>query len=358
LGVITFRAKAAGLATVSVDSGHVLLNDGNGTDAYTNGGSARFTITPPPVDGPEVTSTTQPDVDKWYPTADVELQWSRPAGAYGFSFLLDQSPDTIPDNTLDTTTTTTKSYKGLSDGIYYFHIKARGLSASSGFGGTSTFKIQIDTQAPSAFDIKLTDEANLNGARTISFATQDELSGIDYYNVYVDGNLTKEKADSPFRLNLESGAHVVRVVAYDKAGNFRAAELPVTVATPPAGFLQQKLTVPVYILLIMNLLILILLIVLIWLLLSRKRKDRVASKPRSDVAQIQAEIDQSLEELKASISHKLLKLTARSNPELFDKEEQVAADVAVTVTAARKKIDKKISKLKKVTKTAPPDILE
>ena len=52
LGVITFRAKAEGTASVSVSSGKVLLNDGNGTDALSGTSGGNYTITAPAVGAP------------------------------------------------------------------------------------------------------------------------------------------------------------------------------------------------------------------------------------------------------------------------------------------------------------------
>ncbi|MEJ0021755.1 MAG: cohesin domain-containing protein [Candidatus Doudnabacteria bacterium] len=161
LGTATFRAKAAGAATVTISSGKVLLNDGNGTDAFSGGSGGRFNITAPapyatPSTSPAgaltvtVTSGTHPVQDNSYSSRDVILNWDRPAGVFGYSFALDQIPDTIPDNTLDTTVTTTKTYTGLADGTWYFHIKARTQSSSAGFGPTTNFKIQINTQNPAS----------------------------------------------------------------------------------------------------------------------------------------------------------------------------------------------------------------
>ncbi|HEY0979854.1 MAG TPA: cohesin domain-containing protein [Candidatus Paceibacterota bacterium] len=48
LGRITFRAKKAGKATISVTSGKVLLNDGNATNALNGTSGSVITITPKP----------------------------------------------------------------------------------------------------------------------------------------------------------------------------------------------------------------------------------------------------------------------------------------------------------------------
>lgn len=348
VGTMTFRTKALGSATITIDSGKVLLNDGNGTNALTTSAGGRYTITPPPVGAPIVSSITHPDPEKWYTKTDVDLSWTRPSGVYGYSFELDQAANTVPDSTLETTVTTTKSYIDLKDGIWYFHIKARAQSASAGFGATTHFKIQIDTEKPLLFDIKMVGQNDLNDVTrtpSIIFEAKDEISGIDHYDVYVDSELVQQKAESPFTFSkLNNGPHVIRIVAFDKAGNDRKAELPIIVNGPAVvGFFQRNLQVPVYTLLIINLIILILFILLLWFLFRHKKQP---TKVTDEVAEIQAEIDQSLEELKQRISDRLLSLTAKSNRELFDKEEKVAKEVAKSVGKTRRRIDKKIDKLK------------
>jgi hypothetical protein len=345
LGSMTFRARAEGTATVSVSSGSVLLNDGAGTNALDGTASARFSIVPPPVGLPIVTSTTHPNSDGWYTAKDVDLSWNRPAGAFGFSFELDKNPDTIPDNELDTTVTTIKKYESLEDGIWYFHIKARGQAASAGFGNTSHFRIGIDNEKPFLFDITMVGQDDLNDVTrtpTITFEAKDELSGIGRYDVYMDSELIEENVISPYTFSkLEGGPHVIRVIAFDKAGNDRKAELPI-ISSVPAGFLQKTLTLPIYMILIINLLILILLVVIIWLMFRRKK-----SKGSTEVAVIQNEIDQALEELKQKINSQLLTLVAKSSTTSLKDESKVAAQVSKGISKARQKIDKKISKLSK-----------
>lgn len=360
VGTMTFRARALGTGTISVDSGKVLLNDGNGTNAFSGSAGSRISITPPPVGAVTVSSPTHPDPGKWYAKADIGLSWTRPTGAYGFSFTLDQTADTVPGNTLNTTTTTTKTYTALKDGVWYFHIKARAQSAATGFGQTTHFKIQIDTQKPLLFDIVMVGQNNLNDVTrtpTITFEAKDDTSGIGHYDVLMDGELVQAKAELPYTFaKMDNGPHVIRVVAYDKAGNDRKSELPIIVQGPAVvGFFQRNLSVPIYVLLTINLLVLILVAWLIWFLFKPKKKPTLAVDQITD---IQAEIDQSLEELKQRISDRLLSLTAKSNRELFDKEEKVAKEVAKSVGKTRRRIDKKIGKLNKTVRRQKDKILE
>ncbi|MGQ9498566.1 MAG: carboxypeptidase regulatory-like domain-containing protein [Desulfotomaculales bacterium] len=61
-----------------------------------------------------------------YPASEAVFSWA-PAphisGCAGYSLAFDQQSDTVPDESVDTTETTT-SYPGLTPGEYYFHLRA------------------------------------------------------------------------------------------------------------------------------------------------------------------------------------------------------------------------------------------
>ena len=345
VGTMTFRAKAEGEATITITSGKVLLNDGFGTDALSDTSSAHFTIAagstaPPPASptgemaAPVVASATHPDQSKWYPAASVALSWTRPAGAYGFSFDLDADEASVPDNTLETTITTTKTYPDLADGVYYFHIKARAQPSASAFGPVATFKISIDTAKPKSFDINL-------AGNTISYETTDDLSGIDHYEIWVDGSKYRDTTASSLALNDLTGRHTVKVVAIDRAGNSQEQSLSADFAAP--NLFYRSLTVPMYAILLSGLLLLILLSWVVYLL-SRKNKKQNSGV---DIERIQDEIDASLEDLKLQISKKLNSLSEASTEDLVDKETVVAKDIRSGIINTKKQIDNKLRRARK-----------
>jgi hypothetical protein len=363
VGVMTFRAKSQGRATVSIGSGKVLLNDGQGTDALNGTANASYTIIPPPVGVPEVTSITQPDQDSWYATSTVALAWSRPSGAYGFSFAFDQTPDTTPHNVLDTTVTTSTSYDNVKDGISYFHIKARGQT--TGYGNTAHFRVQLDTEWPLLFDVKLQGNINLNDVPrtpTVIFAAQDEMSGIDHYDIYLDDQLAKANAVSSYNFDmLSSGPHVIRVVAFDKAGNNRKSELPIIVTGPQVvtqqvtNLFQRYMRLPVYALLAMNFVLLVLVIVLLALFYQRRRKGK---EMPDQIAAIQAQIDASLEQLKKQLSKQLQKFADQSTIGVYDKEVEVEKEVSSDIGKTKRLIDKEVGKLRSKKKRTITKIIE
>src|SRR3989344_1893263 len=122
IGTITFKAKKTGRASVSFDSNSsVLLNDGLGTKAVTTFGRAEFTILHKAPSGVVIFSDTHPKENDWYNNMNPVISWEKDEGVEGFSYVFDNKPFTMPENTI-MTTATTKSFESLNDGMWYFHI--------------------------------------------------------------------------------------------------------------------------------------------------------------------------------------------------------------------------------------------
>jgi Carboxypeptidase regulatory-like domain len=96
-----------------------------------------------------VTSSSHPHPSKWYSNSNPSFSWTTNAFSQtimGYSCTLDQSPTTLPADSV-TTTTASYSYTDVADGVWYFHVRAE---TSAGWGAAALLKIQIDTKAPSA----------------------------------------------------------------------------------------------------------------------------------------------------------------------------------------------------------------
>jgi len=106
------------------------LNDGTGTKAITQTAGASFIITTAPVGTVIVSSTTHPSQLAWSNRNDVNLNWTLPPKAAAASYSFDQNAQGVPDDTIDATAITTASYSNAKDGIWYFHIKAKGKGAN------------------------------------------------------------------------------------------------------------------------------------------------------------------------------------------------------------------------------------
>ena len=232
IAIVNFTALSAGSAAVSVSSGNVKRADGAGTEILSTRESAEFAIQEPPAGTPVISSSSHPDQNAWYQNRTVSLAWEAGSGAQGFAYLLDQNPQTIPaDSSLGTATA--KTYPDLVDGIYYFHLKAKN---DEGWSNSAHFKIQIDATAPLPFKI-VSDPSpeRVFRAPLLSFFTTDATSGINHYEVSLDGTVLENTAQTYYRFTrIRGGLREARVTAYDKAGNSQEAKLNLVVVSVPA----------------------------------------------------------------------------------------------------------------------------
>lgn len=241
IGTITFKAKAPGNAAVSIaTSSRVLLNDGLGTETQVDFGRANYTIMAKAPEGVQIFSETHPIQTDWYNNNTPAVSWVGEEGITGFSYVLDNKPNTIPDNIIDTEQTAA-SFETIQDGLWYFHIKAL---KNNIWGTTGNFLIHIDTAPPAEFtpEVNYLVAAVVETQRTlVSFFTTDNLSGVDHYEVgIIDKNQPPtesplfEQAESPIQVPLHSGGKLQVIVrAIDKAGNVR--DESVDVRTPLAA---------------------------------------------------------------------------------------------------------------------------
>lgn len=229
IGSVVVKGNSQGTAKVSIDSGSkVLANDGFGTNILSSLGTATFTILPPPTAAPSVTSSTHPDSDKWYKNKDVSLSWSGAGSEFSYSF--DQSADTVPDQVSEGTEKD-KTYEGVTDGIWYFHIRVKG---SGGWSAATHFRVQIDTTPPEPFTPEAEPKKDAQKRPFISFVTTDATSGVDHYEIKIDDGVWTT-AQSPYQLpRISSGKHKIVVKAADKAGNERTSSVEVSIKEFPA----------------------------------------------------------------------------------------------------------------------------
>ncbi len=226
IGTITFSVKSAGTAALSFTTAQIKAADGSGTEVLGSTSGANFTLKPVPLAAPAVSSPTHPDQNSWYAQNQAVFSWLRPSGSVDFSYILDRGSQTIPDN-IPETTGLTASYNNLTDGVYYFHIKARD---ASGWGQTAHFRIRIDTAPPEPFKItSVPDAENVTIAPLIKGKARDTTSGISHYELSLDGGFFQSVA-IPYQFSrIAEGTHVVTVRAYDRAGNYREANLTLQV---------------------------------------------------------------------------------------------------------------------------------
>ena len=245
ISTVTFRIKAAGKALIRfAPTSKVLRNDGEGTNILTSTSTAEYTLKLPPPAGPIVSSTTHPEIDHWYSNRDVQVQWAPTDGAVGYSFSFDQNLQQVPDDVIDTTTTNAH-LKATSDGIWYFHVRAK----TNIWGGTTTFPVQIDSTPPAAFQPELDKDTIATSEKgTLRWLTSDAVSGIDHYEVKqinLDDTTTGVntlfvEAASPYIISpLDKGKYQFVVRAIDRAGNSTDGTVNLAVVTGGLSLLSR-----------------------------------------------------------------------------------------------------------------------
>jgi C1A family cysteine protease len=96
----------------------------------------------PTIDG--LACSTHPDPDKWYAKRKVAFSWHAATGATGYSWIADRVSGTVPvEHSKGKATKATRA--GLSDGIWYFHVRAAG---AAGWGPAAELRFQVDATGP------------------------------------------------------------------------------------------------------------------------------------------------------------------------------------------------------------------
>lgn len=230
---ITFNVVAGDFAELYFgNNSRVLLHDGKGTFDFLSFGEASYQLFLKPENLPVITSVSHPDQNQWYTESDLELKWKIIEGME-YSYLLSRDPLLAPDEIADRPEGSLiwmgdMAYKGLTDGIYYFHLRQ---GAGREWTPRITYRAMIDTTAPETFQLEI---AEIEGKNYLIFSTSDNTSGIDYYEVK-EGDLGWEKDSGPYLLKNQKLSGKISVRAVDRAGNERLAEytlIPVEIENP------------------------------------------------------------------------------------------------------------------------------
>ena len=227
---IKFRGKHSGTANVifKPSLSEVLANDGNGTDILNKTGAASISVNAAAPSQPSsqttedltahITSSTHPDQTQWYKLPHAVFDWTNSQGVSAVRIGYDRDADGKP-NVLYSTPISHKELD-FADGIWYLHVQERN---SNGWGPIASYRVQVDTVSPLPFSITFAYSTTTeSGTVAAQFTATDELSGIDHYQVSVDGNdfsVTADEGNRQYTLSASSGAHMLLVSAYDKAGN-------------------------------------------------------------------------------------------------------------------------------------------
>ena len=251
----TFRTKRAGIAVLTLSSGSVLANDGLGTDILSTLGNAKISIqsnataTPQPQEqdsssldesGPKITSTTHQNTNKWYTNSNPEFSWSVPSNVTAVQTLVGSRPKSKPI-VLYKPPISLKLIEDMPDGVWYFHLRFRD---ASGWGETAHFKFNIDTKKPESFEIREVQRKDYTNPRVkFIFDAEDETSGIDHYEVNIDGKdqgIWEDDGSYTYVTNiLEPGSHTLIAKAIDGAGNGRSNSIEFVIEPLSAPIIEE-----------------------------------------------------------------------------------------------------------------------
>jgi hypothetical protein len=248
---VTFRAKAAGAATLRFSSGSVLANDGQGTNILASMGDARFflnqaarAVPPAPEErvvanvppAPTISSPTHPDPDTWYSLNRALFRWNLPEGVNGVRLLVGREPNAVP-TVAHIPPISERELTDLEDGVWYLSARLRN---AAGWGGIARFRFQIDTENPSRFEIQEVERADPTDPRArFIFRAEDETSGIESYEARINNEspqIVRDDGDALFEAPvLGPGKHTIIVRALDRARNY---------LTDSAEFFIEPLSAP------------------------------------------------------------------------------------------------------------------
>ena len=245
---ITFLTAGVGESSLKFLSGAILANDGVGTNILTSSDEGRYTIGPvkvapqavPVIEAPGevplpvVIFETHPDEEKWWNNNIFKALWKLPTGVTGVNYAFSNNQNyELPARSKGLLKETSFSLEEFRDGAWYFFARFR---SDEGWGKTASRKVLVDRQAPDFFEVRRVDLDDSTSAKpVINFETQDDASGVAFYQVKVGDSDWLDVAGPEYKLSPRSpGDHKILVRAFDGAGNYRESSLQVTVE-PPSG---------------------------------------------------------------------------------------------------------------------------
>ncbi len=322
---VKFKVIAAGSANISFYSAAVLANDGQGTNVL-KGLSGSTIIIPDTgikaeapkivetsVDetiainsiprAPEISSPSHGNQNLWYNNNNPEFTWDLPAGVSSISWSLDHDPSSVPSSEF-TSPGTGKQFTLVDDGLWYFHLRFKN---KKGWGPASYYPIKIDATLPSNLEIKESPGSTAVAyKRDFAFGACDLLSGLDHFEVRIDGGEPEEIKSIGLAVYqtpaLKTGKHQMLVKAFDVAGNFVSASTEFEINRPVSGVSQSEGTraralnlsflhsFNFYIIVLFALLVLVLLVFIVynrrWYLAIMQQKNTKSRRASSTVARI------------------------------------------------------------------------
>lgn len=369
---VTFQTLARGDGGLNITDASVYATDGLRTNLFTGSVPATFTVSSETeikneptieesvagIDMPVVQSEEFADSEVWYGISTGTFTWRLPADTEAVAVEIASEQDNRPNNNPDAIYETPISRLAITpdivaEGVQYFSLRFRN---EDGWGKILNRKLLIDTVPPEPFVVETTTE-NTDEYPTLSFAAVDFTSGIVGYEIEVQDQeavmLSTEDVKSGYKLsNLEDGTYVVRVVAYDRAGNFRTSEVEVIVTTgwtstdnsvnslTTESILGSVSDFAVYIL------VTIIILLLIHAHFERKRIKLKEIKLVKETHEIQSQTEKIFSALRDEIYDQINTITKRKRLSKAEKEAVEGLHQAIEVSESL--IEKEVNDVKKI----------
>lgn len=229
---IIVKAKKTGQADIIFSDAAVRANDGLGTDVLRVKTGKTLSIVQkeepiietqqivPTLIALQVTSPTHPSQELWYRNNSPTFVWKLPAGVDAIQTGIDNNTSGSP-RVVFSPAISERTVKDQGDGIWYFKVRARN---GGEWGPISTYIARIDNTIPQKNEVifSYNDEKKV---LNIKADIIDETSGLDHYEIFVNDVLIKKVLATEFvNGNYElvyknTGDHIVKLVAVDRAGN-------------------------------------------------------------------------------------------------------------------------------------------
>lgn len=232
---IIFKAKKTGDFTLNLSEIKVLLNNGEATEDELLFLDNNYKITEKSDSFIKIISASHPNQDEWQNNNTLSFHWDL-VDKTQYSYILSRDPLAEPDKIPNSPEGKLvwmgdMSYKGLSDDIYYFHLKQK--LPNKEWSPKITMRAMIDITNPEEFALQAID---IEGEKYLIFSTTDATSGIDHYEIS-ESSTEWKIIKSPYLIADQNSKSSLKIKAVDKAGNERFSEI--ILSSNPKLFTKQ-----------------------------------------------------------------------------------------------------------------------
>ncbi|GIW66885.1 MAG: hypothetical protein KatS3mg095_0783 [Candidatus Parcubacteria bacterium] len=234
--------KEIGETKLYFNNVQILAADGNGTNIFDKANEAIIKIFKKEIKKeiassqknytlpkPVIISKSHPNQDQWSKNNNLDLEWKVPDNVNRIRLILSTNPNQQP-NIIYEPPINSRKINNLSDGIYYFKLQFENNEAVSEI---SVYKIMIDITPP-VVEIKELPRKFIYESPKFEILTEDNLSGINYFDIYIDNKLvatTNERIISLDNFDIKPGKHNFIVRVFDNALNSNQRSIDFEIGT-------------------------------------------------------------------------------------------------------------------------------